>query len=393
MREPECPAVCFLIRNLTGGGAEKQVGLLAAGLAEAGVRTSVFWLEDRPQHPRMRALIDAERRAGVRFFPPRAGSRFDIGQVPRLARMLFSAPHGVLWTWGHRADGVALALSVIVPGVRIIGSLRSANAKRIAKNAWLWRLLARRFDGFVSNSHANMELVARVAPQVRRKGVVVNNIVEDSFLGGVRTPRPLRDPLRVAMLGNQSVHTKGYDIAIEVARDLKRCGDRIRICIGGAPSDAAQLRAAIAAYGVEQQIEVCGTIADPRAFFSDSDVFLMLSRFEGTSNALLEAMASGLPCVCTRVGDVGRFARHRQHLLVVDTNAAAACAALRELNANREAAQAMGARAARLVRENFGHEQAIKSALGFVLGCAGAGYAANDGMPGDKSLYGSQLAG
>jgi glycosyltransferase involved in cell wall biosynthesis len=52
----------------------------------------------------------------------------------------------------------------------------------------------------------------------------------------------------------------------------------------------------------DTRITFIGRVNDPQAFLSTLDVFVLPSRSEGMSNALLEAMARGIPCIATDVG-------------------------------------------------------------------------------------------
>ncbi len=52
----------------------------------------------------------------------------------------------------------------------------------------------------------------------------------------------------------------------------------------------------------DTRIRFVGRSSEARRFLSSLDVFVLPSRSEGMSNALLEAMASGLPCIATDVG-------------------------------------------------------------------------------------------
>jgi glycosyltransferase involved in cell wall biosynthesis len=65
---------------------------------------------------------------------------------------------------------------------------------------------------------------------------------------------------------------------------------------------AEELVARVAASHHTQKVRFLGFQADPDAFLSTLDVFVLPSRSEGMSNALLEAMASGLPSIATDVG-------------------------------------------------------------------------------------------
>ena len=58
----------------------------------------------------------------------------------------------------------------------------------------------------------------------------------------------------------------------------------------------------IAATGLEKNIKLLGFVGDPVPLLKMSHAFCLLSHSEGFSNALLEAMACGVPSVVTRVG-------------------------------------------------------------------------------------------
>ncbi len=84
------------------------------------------------------------------------------------------------------------------------------------------------------------------------------------------------------------------------------------------------------------------------------DVFVLPSRAEGMSNALLEAMATARPVIATAVGGTGEALDGRQTGILVppgDTHALAAAAV--ELLADPARAARLGAAAQRAVEERF----------------------------------------
>lgn len=99
---------------------------------------------------------------------------------------------------------------------------------------------------------------------------------------------------------------KGYDILIDALEPLK--DQDWRLTIAGAddrdPETAAALRLQIANAGLEDQVTLAGVVvpATLDRFYDSTDIFLMPSLFEGYGMALGEAMARGLPIVCTTGG-------------------------------------------------------------------------------------------
>lgn len=75
------------------------------------------------------------------------------------------------------------------------------------------------------------------------------------------------------------------------------------VLVGDGPQRAA-LEALIDELGVRAQVDLPGFRTDVGELLSSADVFLMSSRYEGISIALLESMRAGLPAVATRVGGI-----------------------------------------------------------------------------------------
>jgi len=82
----------------------------------------------------------------------------------------------------------------------------------------------------------------------------------------------------------------------------RRGGARLLVVGDGADRGRCeQLRAAHTYGGL---VTLAGEQVDTRPFLSASDVFVLTSRSEGTPRALLEAMSTGLPAICSAVGGI-----------------------------------------------------------------------------------------
>jgi glycosyltransferase involved in cell wall biosynthesis len=106
--------------------------------------------------------------------------------------------------------------------------------------------------------------------------------------------------------------------------------------------------------GVEERMELVGERKDVLPDLLRATLFVLPSRSEGLSNALLEAMQAGLPCVATRVGGNPELVRHGVNGLIVPPDDEAALAgALDSLIREPERARRMGEAGRRLAREAF----------------------------------------
>jgi glycosyltransferase involved in cell wall biosynthesis len=196
---------------------------------------------------------------------------------------------------------------------------------------------------------------------------------------GVDIPRDPRGPAgggvpRVGGLGRLT-EQKGFDVLIQAVQLLVARGVALEVVVGGTGRDGLRLREAAAGL----PMRFCGPVADVRSFLAGLDVFCLSSRREALPLVLLEAMAEGLPCVATDVGDV-RIAVGDGAEVVPAGDAAALAAALEGLlrepcrrqrlaeRARRAAVRAFDAD--RMARTTFAH---LDVARGGDRGAAGEG--------------------
>jgi glycosyltransferase involved in cell wall biosynthesis len=118
----------------------------------------------------------------------------------------------------------------------------------------------------------------------------------------------LGDAARVLISVGALVERKGFHRVIECLPELLREQPELHyLIVGGANPEGdmlAELRARVAAAGLEDRVHFLGAIApdELRWPLSAADVFVLSTRNEGWANVFLEAMACGLPVVATDVG-------------------------------------------------------------------------------------------
>ena len=108
-----------------------------------------------------------------------------------------------------------------------------------------------------------------------------------------------RRPVRIGAHARLT-RQKGLDVLLAAVRMLVQDGAAVEVVIGGEGRERGSLVGA--AEGLP--VRFPGFVPDARAFLRGLDVFCLPSRREALPLSLLEAMADGLPCVATDVGDV-----------------------------------------------------------------------------------------
>jgi glycosyltransferase involved in cell wall biosynthesis len=121
----------------------------------------------------------------------------------------------------------------------------------------------------------------------------------------LRRKAGLGDCERVVLAVGRLSHEKGHAHLIRAAVAWK---DKARVMIVGDGPERARLESQVRDLGLAGRVVFAGTTANVAPFYALADVFVLPSLSEGSPNAMLEAMASGVPVVATRVGGVPEIA-------------------------------------------------------------------------------------
>ncbi len=144
------------------------------------------------------------------------------------------------------------------------------------------------------------------------------------------------ETLRLLTVGRLS-NTKRIDRLIEAVAILRGQGRKVALKIVGSGPLEMELKRLIAGRRLDAGIQMVGRLEGGRmpAVYRDSDVFVSASMQEGMSNAMLEAMATGLPIVATRCEGVEELIADNGVVLDDDSPRAIA-AAVADLADHRE---------------------------------------------------------
>lgn len=351
----------ILTNSLVGGGAEKQLLLTVRGLLRCGVRLRIYCLSPITKDVRYDGLLSACRSEGAVFFVPER----HYGVIRIMARAIWDSlvcSPCILWTWGFRAEFFRLVCPLLWFPHGIL-ALRSASATEMARHAGLLWWGGWLTAGYIANSNRAIEILSQRLPAAKQKSSVVYNAIEPEFLEE-HSPRVPSGAFRVAMLGNVRFRVKGYDFALQLAKAIRDGRLPVRVIVGGRKMEGEpNLQEEIEKQDVADVVEWVGSVSNVREFLLGCDAFLLLSRYEGTSNSMLEAMALGLPCVATAVGDVKDFAAQGAGISVVDIGDVDAV--LRQLKAwmaRPEEARELGRRNRQFCRRMFSEESMVAAA-------------------------------
>jgi glycosyltransferase involved in cell wall biosynthesis len=161
------------------------------------------------------------------------------------------------------------------------------------------------------------------------------------------------DDFVVAGMG-RLVKGKGYEVLLKSLAELVPL-DRPTLLLAGDGSERQRLEDLANELGVAQQVKFLGFQSDVRPILWAADIFVHVPTTfpEGTPNAILEAMAAGLPVIATPVGGIPEVVRDGETGLIVPSNDRKALAeAILKLRQDEALRTELGKQAQKWVQEH-----------------------------------------
>jgi glycosyltransferase involved in cell wall biosynthesis len=281
----------------------------------------------------------------------------------RTSQLIRKQRVGIVHTFFETSDLWAGPIARLSGCPVLISSRRDLGISRSLKHSVGYKLLRNMYDS-----------VLAVSPQVREFCIEQDGVKPSktrTLFNGVDAEAVVAVECRDAARGQLGVskstpviitvanirRVKGLDILVEAARLVCQRYPEARFLIAGQELEAEysqQLQTRIALLGLQKNFTFLGARADVFRLLGISDVFCLPSRSEGFSNALIEAMAAGLPAVVTDVGGSREVLQDRETGFIVDSEDSRALAQrLISLLDDPARAVAMGQRAQAIARSKF----------------------------------------
>jgi glycosyltransferase involved in cell wall biosynthesis len=365
--------ILYLIDVLWGlGGAEGVLLRIPKLLPKDRYRCTIGTFRLRPESP-----VFEHFPCPIREFP--VSRVFGIGALRAaldLRRFIRSERVQIVHTFFESADllgGLVAKLNgvpVVISSRRDMGILRSTR-HRIA-----YRLMSRLFNQVQAVSGAVRQETIRADGIDPNKVVTVPNGIEIEKLAAAGCSAALRHalglegavPLIVSVGHIRRV--KGFDVLLRAAAEVRQVHPKATFLIVGSvqePDCDRDLRDLVRRFGLQRNVRFMGKMENESVWplLKLCDVFCLPSRSEGMSNALLEAMGCGLPCVATAVGGTPEVLEDGRTGYVVPSEDHHALAnRILALLADPGGARKMGSLARRVIEERYSAESMIRNMVG-----------------------------
>ena len=182
------------------------------------------------------------------------------------------------------------------------------------------RHVLRRFDSVIAVSREVSERVLKAGVPAEKVHLIRNGIDVRPFVAAAASRRDAPEipgPMTVGIVGRLAPE-KGIDVFIRAALLVLQWAPGTRFVIVGDGPEGCNLRELANQLHVEDSISFLGLRNDMPEVYLSFDLFVSSSRQEGLPMAILEAMASGLPVIATKVGEVSTVITQGATGLLVD---------------------------------------------------------------------------
>lgn len=293
--------VVYFITELSPGGAQTALWRLLAHLNRERFKPIVVCLYNGDG-----ATAQQIRNLGIQVFDLRMTAKWRLDAFWRLYWLLHREHPVILHTWLFHANILGRILGWLAGVPIIINSERTMGMEsqwRYRLNEWTAPLADR--ISCVSQNVAQFALQSIRLP-LEKLVVIPNGVVTDNFLSardsGLRARLGFSDETVVIGSVARLHPVKGSRYLVEAFAQLALNDRALHLILVGDGPERARLETWVEEHDLEEQVTFLGERTDISALLSIIDIFALSSLWEGMPNAVLEAMAAGLPVIATAVG-------------------------------------------------------------------------------------------
>jgi glycosyltransferase involved in cell wall biosynthesis len=358
--------VLYLVDTLNVGGTETQVAHVALRLRSRAHDVVVGCLHAEG------SLLEVLKRGNVPIVEFRKGKTLlslnGLYQLFRLAHFLrrgrFHAVHSHdLWSNLLAIPAAWLArIPIIISSRRYLADLEWYTPWRSAVMRVIYRLSTR----VTVNSRSVRDLLARRDSLSPEKIQVLNNAVDVDRFATAQGDREHLFPgtgshsKLIAVVANMYSRVKGHTHLISAASSVCRDIPEAIFVLIGDGKERPNLEQQVRQAGLEKNFLFLGSRGDVPELLACCNLFVLPSEAEALPNALLEAMAAGLPVVGTRVGGIPEIIRNGMDGLIVPAKDPHALAeAILRILQNPRLAKQLSQAGQDMVRAHFGFDRLL----------------------------------
>jgi len=299
---PKKHRILYLVGQLGKGGAEKQLYELVKGIDKDRFDPIVVSLS------RGGYWADKIRKLGIELIELPRKKHVEFGRLFKLIKIFREKKPVIVHTYMYSANSYGRIAALLTRVPIVLASERSCIEIGKDKNRYqiyLDKLLTFFTSGIICNSlNASESLIKRYSFNRNKIFTIHNGIDSDTFSKKIDFDNQKKLAKKVVGAIGNLTHPKNHGLFLDVAKIvLEELEDEdLRFLIIGEGPLKDELKKYSQDLGIDGKVIFTGSRDDIPSLLQMMDVFVLTSNWEGLSNAIMEAMVSGLPCVVTDVG-------------------------------------------------------------------------------------------
>ncbi|MBP6981918.1 glycosyltransferase [Candidatus Gracilibacteria bacterium] len=349
--------IIHIIQSLDNGGCENMLLRTLPLLSE--YQHHIITLKELGEL----APLFAEK--GIPVTLVHCGGFFDIFGIFRLRKLIRKENPDTVLTYLFHADVLGRLALFGTTSVPIIPFLRTTfnHPKYLIPRIfeWLTRPLV---SHYFANSDAVKDFYTKHLSVAPEKITVIPNGIATSYFDSIMPDPKLRELLGIkpndfVIICVANLHSnKGYRYLLEAFESVYKENTNLHLLIVGDGVERDNLKNQMQGYTSKNNISFLGRRTDVPQLLKISNLFVLPTLFEGQSNALMEAMASGLPVVTTDIPENQVLIKNNSDGILVPTqNSSALIGAIQHIMSNTGMNKQLSEEAKRTIKDSFSLEK------------------------------------
>ena len=289
--------ILLILNSLPGGGSGRVMTQMANHWSEDSHHVSILTFEssNTPFYPLSNSVkwhaidIKSQSSSWIRGFLN------NLKRIYQIRKAILTIKPDYIISFVFTTNILILLATRFLNCPLIISERNHPDYGRKTRLAWYWlrRILYPLADHLVVQTREIKEWFNRYNNSIH---IIANpaEVIQESTEAGSEISLP--PGKRIVAMGQLSPQ-KGFDLLLDVFANIHRTYQEWNLIILGTGPLREDLISQAGQLGIERFLHLPGMVANPFSVLKECDLFVLSSRYEGFPNALLEAMACGLPVV------------------------------------------------------------------------------------------------
>lgn len=253
----------------------------------------------------------------VKYFAPKIRKTALLRQISKFFQMLFQVPtdttisigiyeipHGLLAFLIGKIKRIPVAICIIGnPGYSKI---------RKGLRKFIMYFMLKRAEAVTVTGHKSRQLLINNGVDPEKLYILPNSFDVNRFL-----PEDQKKIYDIVSLSYLSPEKELINF-LHIVDLLRKRLPKIKAGIAGKGPEKERLQKTIQELSLDNNVELVGYVENAKDYYNSGRVFVLTSSTEGLPRTIIEAMACGIPCVVSKVGDIEDLVKDCENGFVVD---------------------------------------------------------------------------